>query len=405
LRIPNALAFVGTALLVLGLMRRIDPGRALLGACVWTTSIGPIAAANVVTADTLLTLFETLAVYGFVSSGALTRERDAVQRWRLDLMWVGFGLAFLTKGPPGLLPLLAILAWGLVQPDRRRLLPLLLRPVGLLLFAVIGFSWYLAVALREPGLLRYFIDVEVINRVAAHGARNPGWFGWVEPYVPTALVGLFPWVLVLLARIRAPAEPRADVPLAARRFLRWWLLLPLAIFLLSQSRLPLYLLPLMVPGAILLALYIPSAFVRGTRAAVVLAVAVVFAITLKGVSAHVPSKRDALRFALEIERAVDLEAFDEITFVDVTPAYGLHIYLNREVEEAESHRLPGDVEEFGGPESMCVELAEPERNLFFVKTQWAARATSRAASCGFDLRELGRVREFSLMAGRRLKGP
>ena len=35
-------------------------------------------------------------------------------------MWAGFALAFLAKGPPGLLPLLAVVAFELAQPARAR---------------------------------------------------------------------------------------------------------------------------------------------------------------------------------------------------------------------------------------------------------------------------------------------
>ena len=41
----------------------------------------------------------------------------------LAVMWAGFALAFLTKGPPGLLPLLAVVAFDLLTPGPRASAP------------------------------------------------------------------------------------------------------------------------------------------------------------------------------------------------------------------------------------------------------------------------------------------
>jgi len=79
-RLPNALAFAATVLVVLGLARRMLPGRAWLPPLVYATCIFPFGAANIVTTDTLLTLWEALAVLGFVAWRAWHLPRDAVQR-------------------------------------------------------------------------------------------------------------------------------------------------------------------------------------------------------------------------------------------------------------------------------------------------------------------------------------
>ena len=231
MRLPNALAFVATALLVLGLARQLGLPRPDLAALAWTTSLGPVIAANVVTTDTLLTLFETLAVHGFVRSGLL-HGACAPERDGLRLMWLAFGLAFLTKGPPGLLPLLAILAFmgrGGIRPLGR-----LFDPLGVLLFLLIGLGWYVLLVRRSPDLLHYFLVDETVNRVAtSEHRRNAGWFGWLAVYGPTLLVGSLPWLAIALAaawRRRRDAGETVSLDPATRRFLLLWFTLPLIIF-------------------------------------------------------------------------------------------------------------------------------------------------------------------------------
>ena len=73
----------------------------------------------------------------------------------LALMWAAFGLAFLTKGPPALLPLLAIVAFDLLRGARVR--HRLFDIAGLALFVLRALPWYVAVISGNPGLLHYFI--------------------------------------------------------------------------------------------------------------------------------------------------------------------------------------------------------------------------------------------------------
>src|SRR5690606_20430803 len=112
------------------------------------------------------------------------------------------------------------------------------------------------VAWQEPGVLRYFLVEEVVNRVASDKMhRNAEWYGAFKVYLPTLLLGTLPWLPVLLAgawrhRRGVVARLRADDDL---KLLACWLLLPLAVFMLARSRLPLYVLPLFAPLAVLAA--------------------------------------------------------------------------------------------------------------------------------------------------------
>ena len=47
----------------------------------------------------------------------------------------------------------------------------LFRPLGLLLFMVIGFTWFVLITQQKPELLDYFLRHEVVDRVAGSTAR------------------------------------------------------------------------------------------------------------------------------------------------------------------------------------------------------------------------------------------
>lgn len=222
----------------------------------YACSLGPFVAANVVSTDVLLSLFEALAMYGYIAAQhAYTRSRARRHLW---IMWLGFALAFETKGPPGLLPLLAIVVYTPLREGRRRLAALF-TPTGLATFFVVAFGWYLVVVIRRPDLLCYFLRYEVYDRVftpAQH--RHPQWYGWAVVYGPVFLFGTLPWWPALIRGLRPFLSWRHWRAVYRRHpgrlFLLVWLLLPLLIFCIARSRLPMYVLPLFMPLTLMLSL-------------------------------------------------------------------------------------------------------------------------------------------------------
>ena len=168
------------------------PGSEPVAALAFATMLVPFGAAQYITTDYLLAAFEALAMWGFVE--ARFGHGRHPRRW-IALMWAGFGLAFLTKGPPGLLPLLAVFVFDALTPTvrgdgSRRVVAL--QWWGPLLFAAVALPWYLAVVVRTPGLLDYYVGAEVIDRIATDDFGRAGeWYGWLKVYVPTLLFGTF----------------------------------------------------------------------------------------------------------------------------------------------------------------------------------------------------------------------
>ncbi|PKM14669.1 MAG: hypothetical protein CVV12_12645 [Gammaproteobacteria bacterium HGW-Gammaproteobacteria-2] len=211
----------------------------------------------------MLTLFETLAALGFIAA-LLDAGRPLRQAL---LLWAALALAFLTKGPPGLLGIAALAIAAFTCPPLRPHLGRLGARWGWLLWLAIAAPWFVVLIVQHPGLLDYFLYDEVAARVLSdkHG-RSPGFYGLISVYLPTLLLGSLPWGVRLLGALRRPwpglahlrSDPGLWLPLL-------WFAVPLLVFFLAQSRMPLYLLPLWVPLALLIARTLPPGTPRLPR--------------------------------------------------------------------------------------------------------------------------------------------
>lgn len=396
-RVPNAVAYALTVLLVYGLGRRLTPGRPWLPPLVYAAAVLPYLGASIITTDTLLTLWESLAMLGFLRWHTREEGRSGLS-WLL-VMWGGFALAFLTKGPPGILPLLALMAFLAMTADRAALRGLF-DPRGIIVFAVIGLSWYAVVLARRPELLRYFLVDEVVKRIASGDhQRNAVWYGAVKIYAPALLVGFLPWTPWLVGSLPAlgnsirPAWWRAE---AAERPLRLlailWFLVPLAVFVASQSRLPLYVLPLFVPLSLLLAARWEHRPMPGRAARV--ALALWFALLAGGrwATSWVASPQDSRPLAKAIA-ALPGAPPTEVVFVEARPSWALSLYLDTEVERIYLMRsLPGQGQSFDE------ELAEKEPSqLFVVRDGHVTEFTKLAESRGQSVARIGGLADQSFL--------
>lgn len=337
-RLPNALAFVATALLLLPAGRLLTPRMPVLPMAVYGTLLLPFLAAGAITTDTLVALWTTLAGVAFLHYEAGRRPRASAM-----LMWLAFGLAFLTKGPPALLSLLAFVAWLALRRDWRGLRGLV-AGWGPPLFAVVGFGWYLLASARFPGLLQYFLDAEVAARVASGSFhRNSAWYMAIAIYLPTLLIGAMPWFPAWIAAGRRPGFVPA-LQAAPDRLLLAWIGLPLLVHLIAESRLPLYLLPLFPPIAIWLARRFEPMAVRmsGRVAAGVFAGCCLLLLAVKlGIGLLSPLERDGRAAAMRL-RAAAGEGIAEVVYVDVKPWWEMRFYLGAQVREGWVVRRPDE---------------------------------------------------------------
>ena len=391
-RLPSAIAHLLCVLLV-GLMgRRLSPGAGARAALVYATMLFPFGASQMITTDYVLTAMETLALWAFVEA----RFGPSRPRAWLVLMWGAFGLAFLAKGPPGLVPLLPLLLFELLTREKGR--PALFQPIGLLLFVAVAAPWYLAVTQKTPGLMGYFLGSEVVGRVATDEFKRHGeWYGWLAIYGPTLLIGTLPWWRPLWRWLRGlPAQLRAwrggEARVAERAWLlpALWAVVPLLIFCIARSRLPLYILPLFAPIALLATLQslrdsraLPRiAWVLGWGAAMM---------ALKIASAHFPTHKNARDWAAAIRERTH-EPIEEVLFVEDMARYGVHLHLGPHVQVEKLSLYPAPDAKFNPEydESMAGELREHEpEQLWVVKQENLAAVTTLAREAGFELVPLG----------------
>ncbi len=314
-RVPVALAYLSCIWMVARIARRLAPGQETRAAITFATMLLPAIASQLVTTDFLLTAFETLAMWSYVE----LRWGDGRAQWRW-WTWIAFALAFLTKGPPGLLPMLVVLGAEWKTPIERRVF----RPLAFVVFALVATSWFVAVTARNPHLLRYFLGMEVIDRLTTNEFRRHGeWYGWAVVYLPTLLVGTLPWTGALIGWIRN------RLPTSIDRFVAAWILVPLIVFCIARSRLPLYLLPLFVPLAIATVLPRPGMAPIAWNALIVW---VPILIAIRIVGAAIDSPQDARAWA-EAIRERSPGRVDQVIFVDDVARYGLRVHLDAEIED------------------------------------------------------------------------
>ena len=294
-----------------------------LGAALWDRATGNLAgvvaatspflaiAASSVSTDTLLTLWMVLTVLAYWKAVRAREDRDK-RKWIIAL-WLFAGLGFFTKGPPALLPLLAVVVFHcwrkravassvrIADPPCR-----LADTVGLALFAVTAFWWYLYAGLTHAGTMEYFLRDEVAGRVLSTSfKRNPEWYKPVTIYLPPLAAGVGLWLFYWPRAFRAyrpllrwgnlkPALTQNDILL----FLFLWLCIPLLVFSISRSRLQLYVAPLfpvivLATARAMIRVLTETQLRKGTVAIAV--VSAVLIVAGKGAAAYWPTRKDMRR--------------------------------------------------------------------------------------------------------------
>ena len=334
LRLPSALAFVLTIGCAFVIGKRLQPERPWWPPLVVAGTAVTFLAANAVSTDPLLAAFETLGMTGFVLAWRGESERIAHRgAW---IVGAGFGLAFLTKGPPGLIPLIPSLwFWWRNRADFRSN-PF--RWITLAVWTPIALTWFIVVIVRDHSLLAHFLGYETYGRIFTDVQnRHPQWYGWIVAYGPVALAGALPWTGVVawdaFRRRHQPLPPANDSDRAALRFLLLWLLVPLLVFCVARSRLILYVLPLLVPFALWSAQRTRHlALTRNGKIGLVLWFALLIAIKVVLATMTFPNfaGKDSRLLSDSILAQVH-EPVSEVVFVDETALYGVRVYLGTPV--------------------------------------------------------------------------
>jgi len=333
-RLYNAIAFILATLMVAYLGSTLwDRTTGIIAGLIYLSSPFPMFACNMVTTDCLLALWEVSSVLCYFKAyrAASPRRRE---QW-VSTMWLFFGLGFLTKGPPALLPLIPILIWHFQKKPPIRLL----NRLGMFLFILIGFSWYLVVCFLHPELVSYFLGHEVVDRIAYVSNRNPEWYKPFIIYLPILTFGAGPWLYMGLKILRRKhlLHPMALWSYARRgdtsSFLLLWLFLPLIIFFLVKSRLPLYVLPYYAPVALAIARGIyrkeRDSKMPG-RVAVIALISGIVLLGVKGIASFCPHKNNMKTLYQMCQKAGGDSA--KVVVFNQPKLFGLQYYLDGHLE-------------------------------------------------------------------------
>lgn len=262
-RLPSA---VDASLLVVAVylfLRRFRPGFQLDGALMTASAAGVVGFARAASMDMPLAAAFTIALlawYAWYESGS---------RGYLTSFYVFLGLAMLAKGPVALFLAVLIIVIFVAAKGEMRLLWRTLWIPGIGIFLLVALPWYVAVQIRNPEFFRVFVLEHNLARFGTdlYHHRQPYWF-----FLPVALLGLLPWTVYVSAavfeNVRAWwAEGRELLRSedALNPFLLIWLVVPVVLFSVSQSKLPGYVLPALPAGTLLLAEYVRRHVSEGER--------------------------------------------------------------------------------------------------------------------------------------------
>ncbi|MFC4308507.1 phospholipid carrier-dependent glycosyltransferase [Steroidobacter flavus] len=232
----------------------------LLGRTLWDRRAGMLAAlilascplyfvvAHINTLDIGLAFFLNAALACFIVAQRAAERSPAERRW-MWLCWLALAAGFLQKGLVALvLPGLTLCIYSLIYKDVsfwRRLHPL----AGVLIVAALTLPWLVLVSARNPEFLNFFFLHEHLARftTTTHRRAEPWWY-----FLAILFVGVIPWLVTMVRAVIAKAcTPAGGKVLAAERLLLVWAVTVVVFFSLSGSKLAPYIVPAMMPLALL----------------------------------------------------------------------------------------------------------------------------------------------------------
>lgn len=244
-RVASALSTGLSVVLAYLLARRLwnDPRKSLASALLYMSFTVVALQAGYANLDPQFTFWVNLSLVALWFTFDCRSVRGQVSAW--VVLGLACGMGFMTKGfLAWLLPVLVALPYAIWQKRLRSLL--IYGGLGVLVAILISLPWALMVHAQEPDYWRFFFWHEHIRRFAGDDAQHasPWWY-----YLPLLVGFCVPWVLLLPASLKQAWEQRR---LNSSGFLLLWLVLPLAFFSLSKGKLPAYILPCLLPLALLM---------------------------------------------------------------------------------------------------------------------------------------------------------
>jgi 4-amino-4-deoxy-L-arabinose transferase-like glycosyltransferase len=259
-RLPSAVGAATTLLALSWFARRFygGPTTSLL-LLLFPSSIAILVFARAATTDML---FSTTLALAMASAAPLVllRQPRGVTGYQIGF-GAAVGLAVLAKGPAGVVLAGAGIVTGALLARRLPQARRVAGPWSLGAFALVALPWYLLCAANNPEFLQVFLLSHNLERFLTPVFRHqqPFWY-----FGPVLLLGLAPWTAAVVATIHAAGKTvtRREWAGSPSMFLAGWVVVPVAFFSLSQSKLPGYVLPAMPAATVLLAHVVALALSR-----------------------------------------------------------------------------------------------------------------------------------------------
>jgi 4-amino-4-deoxy-L-arabinose transferase-like glycosyltransferase len=252
-------------------------GRAgLLAAMALASSFMFLSFAYLCMSDMPLVMFDTITM-ALLYTGLLSEDRRSFMWW---LASASMGLAFLTKGPVGIV--LPALSFGIYLLITHQLSTLKIRHVvvGAMTALVIASPWFIAAYNANGiGALVYFFVRENLQRFAGstYDTHKPFWF-----MVASFMSGFLPWSVFLpFAFVKfISKKPFGSTSVGQHHELYLWLWIAVVtgFFSLSRGKCDYYVLPAYPAAAMLVGLYLSQLIQSNQRATriICLVIAVLF---------------------------------------------------------------------------------------------------------------------------------
>jgi 4-amino-4-deoxy-L-arabinose transferase-like glycosyltransferase len=255
-RLPILIVSLGILWLAYRWMRiRRTADHALLAVAVLASSLLFWGASAFVMTDMVMTLGTTLSMIGFYQ--ATRPERPASVFWGYGF-FIGLAIGLLAKGPVAVvLTGIPVFLW-IIAGRRWHLLARLPWVPGSLLCLALALPWYVAAELKTPGFISYFILGEHFHRFLESGWQGDLYgSGHARPMGTIGLYwlgALFPWSLfmpMLLVRYKGLKSAFSSDSEGWLAYLAFWSMSPVLLFLFAANIVPAYVLPGMLPAALL----------------------------------------------------------------------------------------------------------------------------------------------------------
>ncbi|MBC3336110.1 MULTISPECIES: lipid IV(A) 4-amino-4-deoxy-L-arabinosyltransferase [Pseudomonas] len=244
-RVASALATGLSILLVYFMARRLwnDPRKSLASAVLYMSFVSVAMSGGYANLDPQFSFWVNLSGVALWLCIDSHGRRARLGAWAL--LGLACAMGFMTKGfLAWLLPVLVALPYMVWQKRFRELLAY--GVVAVVVAIVVSLPWALMVHAQEPDYWNFFFWHEHIQRFAGEDAQHEeAW--WY--YLPLLAAFSLPWLALLPSTLKQAWQQKRT---HTTGFLLLWLLMPLAFFSLSKGKLPAYILPCLLPLALLM---------------------------------------------------------------------------------------------------------------------------------------------------------